>query len=153
MRRRWSQESRGAKGDRRPGVTFEHVDYNCDLCRDLPLSFSLSSSPSFVSLYSHAVSLQRALIPSHPVHPSLLPLLPLCHCIRARGCRWRSMIEHALGYYYRSAYWQSSRSTCGSLRAHVLGEEDRVVPQVHGVEKWLLYSPVTIRAQYQLNKT
>jgi len=151
MRRRWSHESRGAKGDRRPGVTFEHVDYNCDLCRDLPLSHSpptLSLSSPFILMQFHCDARSLASCSSFSVH-----LLSLCHCIGAGGCRWRSMIEHALGYYYRSAYWQSSRSTCGSLRAHVLGEEDRVVPQVHGVEKWLLYSPVTIRAQYQLNKT
>jgi len=145
MRRRWSHKSRGAKGDR-PGVTFEHVDYNCDLCRD-SLSLSLSLSSSFIQFHcnTHSLSLLILFI--------LLCIFCLLATVSAGGCRWRSMIEHALGYYCRSTYWQSSRSTCGSLRARVLGEEDRVVPQVRGVEKWLLCSPVTIRTQYQLNKT
>lgn len=40
----------GAKGNH-PGVTFEHVDYNCDLCQRLRPFLSLSLSLLFLSLF------------------------------------------------------------------------------------------------------
>lgn len=75
MRRRQPRSRGGAKGGE-PGVTFVHVDYNCDLCR-----FSAHPPPPLYSSVSSSSS------------PFLLPLLtPL---LERRGRR-RPSIEHAL---------------------------------------------------------
>lgn len=89
-----------SRGNQRgPGVTFGHVDYNCDLCWGLCpfLSLSLSLRHLLVLVF------KRSFIPSHPFTPlssallHLPPLVPLLY--QRRFHRRRPMIEYALGYY------------------------------------------------------
>lgn len=85
--------SRG--GQRRPGVTFEHVDYNCDLCWRL-CPFSHSLFPSAIYSYSLVLALARAraihsFSSLYLLSSALLFLLPLRYCINgsfADNVRW-----------------------------------------------------------------
>lgn len=74
--------SRG--GQRRPGVTFEYVDYNCDLCRGLCSSLSLSLSLCHLLPYSLVPTFARA----HAIHSfsSLYPLSLYCFFYSLRYC-------------------------------------------------------------------
>lgn len=115
---------------RGPGVTFEHVDYNCDLCRGLCPFLSLSLSLCRLLVLSCSSDCSRA----------RFILIPLSSLIRSfdssvssllyqlKLCRRRPMIEHALGCYY--GILPNFEEYIRSLRANVLREEDRTVPQV-----------------------
>lgn len=124
-----------SRGDQRgSGVTFGHVDYNCDLCRGLcpflPLSLSLRHllALSCLSDYSRA---RFILIPlSSLIRSFASSAFTLLY--QRRLCRLRPMIEYASGCYY--GILPNFKEYIRSLRANVLREEDRTVPQVRRVE-------------------
>lgn len=107
----------GAKGDR-PGVTFEHVDYNCDLCRALSVSvsFSYSLPCTFVAEFALARWFARSFSSRSPFCPLLLPL-----CYRISG-RSRATLDDRTRI--RVVIMGRCIGKVRGRRAHVLRQEE-----------------------------
>jgi len=139
------------EGQRRPGVTFEHVDYNCDLCQRLCSFLSLSLSLCYLFLLSCSNARERDLFLLIP-----LPLLTRCFAsstslllYQREFRRQCPMIEYALGCYY--GVLPNFEGVCGHWRLTCF--ERKIEWSLEPAEsKQLPYRPA-IRTQYQLNKT
>lgn len=143
-------KSRGSQ--RGPGVTFEHVDYNCDLCRRFRPFHSLFLSAIYLVLSCSKARSCARFIPSHSfLTPPLIRsfVSSASSLLYQRLRRRRSMIECALGCYY-TAYCRTSRSTRG--RWGLTRFERKIERSLKSESKQLPYRPA-IRTQYQLNKS
>jgi len=143
--------TRSHEGQRRPGVTFEHVDYNCDLCQGLCSFLSLSLSLCYLFLLSCSSARARDLF-------LLIPLLLLIRCFASSTSlllyqrefhRQCPVIEYALGYYY--GVLPNFEGVCGHWGLTCF--ERKIEWSLEPAEsKQLPYRPAS-RTQYQLNKT